>query len=66
MLDVLVFLFSLLSWCLLLYVLVSYVKYLSAELLAGIRKERETGSLPSHVASGMEELYHNYKNAVNK
>ncbi|GMY29665.1 glycerol-3-phosphate acyltransferase, chloroplastic isoform X2 [Fagus crenata] len=34
------------------------------ELLAGIRKERETGSLPSHVASGMEELYHNYKNAV--
>lgn len=38
----------------------------SAELLAGITKERETGRLPSSVASGMEELYHNYKNAVNK
>ncbi|XP_030946620.1 glycerol-3-phosphate acyltransferase, chloroplastic isoform X2 [Quercus lobata] len=34
------------------------------ELLAGITKERETGRLPSSVASGMEELYHNYKNAV--
>ncbi|KAM4073319.1 hypothetical protein ACB094_10G009400 [Castanea mollissima] len=34
------------------------------ELLAGITKEIETGRLPSSVASGMEELYHNYKNAV--
>lgn len=39
---------------------------LSAELLVGITKEIETGRLPSSVASGMEELYHNYKNAVNK
>jgi glycerol-3-phosphate O-acyltransferase len=42
------------------------VKNLSAELLAGIRKEREEGRLPSNVASGMEVLYHNYKKAVNK
>ncbi|XP_059440786.1 glycerol-3-phosphate acyltransferase ATS12, chloroplastic [Corylus avellana] len=34
------------------------------ELLAGIRKEREEGRLPSNVASGMEVLYHNYKKAV--
>ncbi|XP_024030498.1 glycerol-3-phosphate acyltransferase, chloroplastic isoform X2 [Morus notabilis] len=34
------------------------------ELLAGIRKEKEAGRLPPNVASGMEELYHNYKNAI--
>ncbi|KAI4328026.1 hypothetical protein L6164_020423 [Bauhinia variegata] len=34
------------------------------ELLSGIRKEAEAGSLPSNLAIGMEELYHTYKNAV--
>lgn len=36
------------------------------ELLSGIRKEVEIGRLPLTTAEGMEELYHNYKNAVNK
>lgn len=35
-----------------------------AELLSGIRKEVEAGSLPPNVAAGMEDVYHNYKNAV--
>jgi hypothetical protein len=30
-----------------------------------VRKELENGKLPSDVASGLEELYYNYKNAVN-
>ncbi|KAK4261487.1 hypothetical protein QN277_004476 [Acacia crassicarpa] len=34
------------------------------ELLSGIRKEAEGGSLPSNVASAMEQVYHSYKNAV--
>ncbi|XP_042952403.1 glycerol-3-phosphate acyltransferase ATS12, chloroplastic-like isoform X2 [Carya illinoinensis] len=34
------------------------------ELLAGIKKEREAGRLPSNVAMGMEILYRNYKKAV--
>ncbi|KAJ4728583.1 Glycerol-3-phosphate acyltransferase, chloroplastic [Melia azedarach] len=34
------------------------------ELLSGIGKEVEAGRLPSNLAAGMEELYHNYKNAV--
>ncbi|PON85422.1 Glycerol-3-phosphate O-acyltransferase [Trema orientale] len=34
------------------------------ELLSGIRKEKEAGRLPPNVASGMEELYQNYKNAI--
>lgn len=34
------------------------------ELLSEIRKEKEAGKLPPNVASGMEELYHNYRNAV--
>ncbi|XP_010538386.1 PREDICTED: glycerol-3-phosphate acyltransferase, chloroplastic-like [Tarenaya hassleriana] len=34
------------------------------DLLSGIRKETEAGRLPPNVASGMEELYWNYKNAV--
>ncbi|KAF2587770.1 hypothetical protein F2Q70_00038939 [Brassica cretica] len=33
------------------------------DLIAGIRKEKEAGTLPPNVASGMEELYWNYKNA---
>lgn len=37
---------------------------LSTELISGIQKEKEAGNLPSHVARGMEELYHNYKDAV--
>ncbi|CAN8303658.1 unnamed protein product [Cochlearia groenlandica] len=34
------------------------------DLLSGLRKETEAGRLPPNVASGMEELYWNYKNAV--
>ncbi|CAL0331600.1 unnamed protein product [Lupinus luteus] len=34
------------------------------ELLSGVRKEVEAGSLPPNVAAGMEELYENYKSAV--
>ncbi|TXG54208.1 hypothetical protein EZV62_019464 [Acer yangbiense] len=34
------------------------------ELLSGIRKEAEAGTLPSNLAAGMENLYQNYKNAV--
>ncbi|XP_019423898.1 PREDICTED: glycerol-3-phosphate acyltransferase, chloroplastic isoform X2 [Lupinus angustifolius] len=34
------------------------------ELLSGLKKEVEAGSLPPNVAAGMEELYNNYKNAV--
>ena len=37
---------------------------LSTELISGIQREKEAGMLPSHVAHGMEELYHNYKDAV--
>ncbi|MED6183169.1 hypothetical protein PIB30_035589 [Stylosanthes scabra] len=36
------------------------------ELLSGIKKEAQAGSLPAHVAAGMEEVYNNYKNAVVK
>ncbi|XP_021887189.1 glycerol-3-phosphate acyltransferase, chloroplastic isoform X1 [Carica papaya] len=36
------------------------------ELLSGIGKEAEAGMLPSGVATGMEQLYQNYKNAVLK
>ncbi|EYU45265.1 hypothetical protein ABFS82_05G068300 [Erythranthe guttata] len=34
------------------------------DLLLVIRKEVEAGRLPVNVAQGMEELYHNYRNAV--
>ncbi|KAH9687378.1 glycerol-3-phosphate acyltransferase [Citrus sinensis] len=34
------------------------------DLLSGIGREVEAGRLPSNLANGMEELYHNYKNAV--
>ncbi|XP_044501279.1 glycerol-3-phosphate acyltransferase ATS12, chloroplastic-like isoform X2 [Mangifera indica] len=34
------------------------------ELLSGISKEVKAGRLPSNLAALMEELYHNYKNAV--
>ncbi|XP_073311626.1 glycerol-3-phosphate acyltransferase ATS12, chloroplastic [Primulina huaijiensis] len=34
------------------------------DLLLGIKKEAEAGRLPRNVAEGMEELYHNYRNAV--
>ncbi|KAK7309651.1 hypothetical protein RJT34_06553 [Clitoria ternatea] len=34
------------------------------ELLAGIKKEAQAGSLPPNVAAGMEEVYSNYKRAV--
>lgn len=40
-----------------------YIFFLT-DLIAGIRKEKEAGTLPPNVASGMEELYWNYKNAV--
>lgn len=34
------------------------------ELLSGIRKEKEAGTLPSNVATGLEDLYKSYQNAV--
>ncbi|KAF5734318.1 Phospholipid/glycerol acyltransferase family protein isoform 3 [Tripterygium wilfordii] len=34
------------------------------ELLSGIKNEMEAGRLPSNIAAGMEELFHNYRNAV--
>lgn len=34
------------------------------ELLSFVRKEAETGRLPPNVADGLEELFHNYRNAV--
>ncbi|THG11522.1 hypothetical protein TEA_017505 [Camellia sinensis var. sinensis] len=34
------------------------------DLLSGIKKEVEAGSIPSNVAQAMEELYQNYRNAV--
>eukprot|EP00268_Persea_americana_P056643 TRINITY_DN6708_c0_g1_i3.p1 TRINITY_DN6708_c0_g1~~TRINITY_DN6708_c0_g1_i3.p1 ORF type:complete len:423 (+),score=87.38 TRINITY_DN6708_c0_g1_i3:409-1677(+) len=34
------------------------------ELLSGLRKEVESGRLPSNIADRMEEVYHNYRNAV--
>lgn len=34
------------------------------ELISRIRKELENGKLPADVASNLEELYYNYKNAV--
>ncbi|KAG8374574.1 hypothetical protein BUALT_Bualt10G0009600 [Buddleja alternifolia] len=34
------------------------------DLLLGIQKEAQAGRLPLNVAQGMEELYHNYRNAV--
>ncbi|KAJ8435056.1 hypothetical protein Cgig2_015561 [Carnegiea gigantea] len=34
------------------------------ELLAGIKRESELGTLPVNIASAMEELYQNYRNAV--
>lgn len=36
----------------------------TAELLYGLRKEMESGRLPSNIAARMEEVYHNYRNAV--
>ncbi|KAJ0112747.1 hypothetical protein Patl1_03584 [Pistacia atlantica] len=45
---------------------VVYINLFSAELLSGISKEAEAGRLSSNLAALMEELYHNYKNAVNK
>jgi len=47
----------------LIFLYIIYFLYF-AELLAGIRKEVEAGSLPANVAAGMEEVYNNYKNAV--
>jgi glycerol-3-phosphate O-acyltransferase len=35
-----------------------------AELISHIRKEVEEGNLPADVATSLEELYYNYKNAV--
>ncbi|XP_062200312.1 glycerol-3-phosphate acyltransferase, chloroplastic isoform X2 [Phragmites australis] len=37
---------------------------LHEELILQIRKELENGKLPADVASSLEELYYNYKNAV--
>lgn len=34
------------------------------ELLSGIKKKKEAGRLPPDIASRMEELYNNYRNAV--
>ncbi|CAM8877797.1 unnamed protein product [Rhodiola kirilowii] len=34
------------------------------ELLEEVRKEKESGRLPLNIAFGLEELYHNYKQAV--
>lgn len=34
------------------------------DLLSAIRKAVEDEKLPLNVAEGMEELYHNYQNAV--
>ncbi|PKI45375.1 hypothetical protein CRG98_034180, partial [Punica granatum] len=34
------------------------------ELLSGIRKEAKVGTLSPNMAAAMEELFHNYKNAV--
>ncbi|GKA91980.1 glycerol-3-phosphate acyltransferase, chloroplastic [Tanacetum coccineum] len=34
------------------------------DLLSGIRRELEAGTLPKPIAQSMEELYQNYKNAV--
>ncbi|KAI4314524.1 hypothetical protein L6164_027423 [Bauhinia variegata] len=42
----------------------SLFDFVLRELLSGIRKEAEAGSLPSNLAIVMEELYHSYKNAV--
>lgn len=39
---------------------------ITAELLSGVRKEMEGGRLPLNVAATMEEIYHNYRNAVSK
>ncbi|KAI4377988.1 hypothetical protein MLD38_015534 [Melastoma candidum] len=36
------------------------------ELLSGIKKLAKEGKLSPHVATGMEELFHTYKNAVHK
>ncbi|KAL3500006.1 hypothetical protein ACH5RR_039099 [Cinchona calisaya] len=36
------------------------------DLLSGIRKAAEAGSLPLSVSQGMEELYQNYRNAVHQ
>lgn len=38
---------------------------LYVELLSAIRERKEAGRISPNVASGMEELYQNYKNAVN-
>jgi len=37
---------------------------LFADVLSGIKKEVEAGTLPPTIAEGMEELYLNYKSAV--
>lgn len=36
----------------------------STDLLSHIQKEKEAGRLPPNVAWGMQELYHNYRDAV--
>lgn len=42
----------------------SLILSLFTELLSGIKKESELGTLPVNIASAMEELYQNYRNAV--
>lgn len=37
----------------------------TADILSGIRKEAQLGTLTPNMAAGMEELFHNYKKAVN-
>lgn len=34
------------------------------DVLSGIKKEVEAGTLPASIAAGMEEVYLNYKSAV--
>lgn len=48
-------------------VFISYphAKSIVTDLLSGINRAAEAGRLPLHVTQGLDELYQNYRNAVN-
>lgn len=47
-------------------IIVRDAKYAPTYLLSGIKKATQAGRLPLDMAQGMEELYHNYRDAVCK
>lgn len=51
--------------CKLFFVILIRNAFIYVDLLSGVRREADDGRLPQTVAQRMEELYRNYRNAVN-